>query len=274
MVIEADASNLVVAEPSGASYFLQSFHTHTEATGMKLTKCIALAMAFGVLTTGSVFASSIDELAIVSGSTSITITDNGSTDTNPATGAVAYSNGNFNGWNIAIVGGTSNSPVLTPFGLDLASLTATCTGGACANSSLDVFYTATGFTDPTGSADGFTTTFSTPETGTGTATELAWYSTLNTVFSEQQLIGINGNNGGSVSDGPNGAGSLYSLTLEEIFTTSGTSAVSFSADANITEEIPVATPEPASATLTLLGTVALMAGTQFRRTFRATRSES
>src|ERR1017187_8620827 len=58
--------------------------------------------------------------------------------------SVTYSNANYHGWNISIVLGVSNSPTLVPYGLDVTSLTATCSSGTCGQLTLQV--SDTGFT--------------------------------------------------------------------------------------------------------------------------------
>jgi hypothetical protein len=228
-------------------------------------KTLAFAALFAATTGLAAFGSTTDEMELISGASSITITDNGAGDGNAAAGTIAYSNANFNGWNISVASGTTHSPSLSPFGLDLASLTATCASGGCTTTPLQVWFTDINFTVPV-SAGGFTTTFSTTQTGTGTASESAWFSNLNTVFSQQNLIGTVGpfsaSSVGSASGGSTAAIPSYSLTLEQVFTDASGSPVSFSVDGNIVSGVP----EPAA--IFLFGTVLALCAAGFRRRLR------
>jgi hypothetical protein len=240
----------------------------TFALGLTLVLASGLA-AFGSVNGNMPFITGgggtiTDEMTVISGGTSVTITDNGSGDGNSANGTISYSNSNFNGWNISISSGTSHSPSLSPFGLDLAALTATCSGsGGCATQSLTIEYSDINFSTAM-PPDGFMTTFSSTQTGSGTASESAYYSNLNTIFSMQELIGTVGpfssSNEGQAFGGPVAANPNYSLTLVQVFTDSNNSADSFSVDGNLTSAVP----EPAS--IFLFGTVlALSAGFLRRR---------
>jgi hypothetical protein len=219
-----------------------------------LSFALFLLIAFPLVS----LADTTSELELISGTSTVTILDNGSGDLNPANGDIIYSNSNFNGWSISFVNGATNSPNLSPAGLDLASLTATCAGGGgCTTQPLEVLYSDINFNAPVG-ANGFQTVFSTTQTGNGTATESAWFSNLNTLFSELELIGTVGpfsgsNNSGQATGGPVGAVPPYSLTLEQLFTDPNGSIVSFSADGNIV----ALTPEPSSLALILMGVLML-----------------
>jgi hypothetical protein len=201
------------------------------------------------------FASATPELYLVSGGTNVTVPGSGST--------VNYSNTNFDGWNISVVFGSSNSPGLTGvnglFGLDITSLTATCSGGPCSSNPLDIFLSDTGFTQVV-AANGFTSSYSTTQHG-GSTSQLAWDTTANTIFGEGQSIGtigpFTGTNHGSVSGGGPAGPSPYSLTIEDIFNANG-SAASFSTDGDI-----AAVPEPAA--ISLLGGVLLVLGNRLRK---------
>jgi hypothetical protein len=228
-------------------------------------KTLAFAALFAVTTGLAAFGSTTDEMELISGGSSIVITDNGANDGNAANGTISYSNSNFNGWNISVASGTSHSPNLTPFGLDLASLTATCASGGCTTTPLQVWYTDLNFTVPV-IAGGFQTTFSSTQTGTGTASESAWFSNLNTAFSQQNLIGTVGpfssSNVGSATGGSVAATPSYSLTLEQVFTDASGTSVSFSVDGNVINAVP----EPAA--IVLFGTVLALCAAGFRRRFR------
>jgi hypothetical protein len=210
----------------------------------------ALAVTFGPL------AMATPELTLVSGAAnSGAVLGSGST--------VQYSNTNFNGWNVSIVFGTSNSPNLQGvnglFGIDITSLTATCTGGNCSANPLDIFLSDNGFTQPVG-VGGFTTTYSSTQTG-GSTTQMAWESATNTFFAQTTAIGTVGpftssNHGSATGGGPAGP-SPYSLTIEDIFNAGGSPA-SFSTDGNITS-----VPEPGA--VVLFGTVLVLCASGLQR---------
>jgi hypothetical protein len=225
-------------------------------------KTFTLGLAFTLAAGMSAFGgTTTDEMTLTSGASTVTITDNGVGDGNAANGTITYSNANFDGWNISVASGTSKSPGLTAFGLDLASLTATCASGGCTSDTLTVTYSDINFSVPVG-IGGFTTTYSSTQTGVGTTTEQAYFSNLNTIFSQQNSIGsllsFNSSSVGSVNGGTVAATPNYSLTLIQTFKdTSG--AVSFSTDGNITNSVP----EPAS--IFLFGTVLALSAGAFRR---------
>jgi len=232
--------------------------------GLLLT--VALVLAAGHVA----FATTTDSIEIVSGGLTATINDNGacvgtgcgsiSGDTDPTNGTDTI-NGSINGWTIHVVSGTSNSPSLQPFGLDLTSLTAACSTASCTGTgSLEVHYSDKNFNVPI-PAGGFTTTYSTTQTGTGSTASVAFFDNTNTIFGTQNLIGVVGpfttSSVGSKSGGTVAAVPLYSLQLVEVFSATGTS--SFSVDANIT----AAVPEPAG--VVLLGSTLLFLATFARK---------
>lgn len=168
-----------------------------------------------------------------------------------------YSNSNFNGWDISLAFGASNSPGLSPFGIDLAALVS-CDGGAlCTANPLKIFYSDTNFNVPVAAGDfqnAYSATFG--GSGSGTTNELAWASSTNSLFAlgGANKIGsgvgpFSGTNAGTAVGGP-AETAPYSLTVEDTFTDT-TGSVSFSTDTNVT-----ATPEPSS--LVLLGAGLLM----------------
>jgi hypothetical protein len=195
------------------------------------------------------------ELNLISGANNTTVVGIGST--------VSYSNTNFNGWNITVVVGASNSPNLTGgaglFGLDITSLTATCVVGSCSANPLDIYLSDTGFTQAVG-AGGFTTTYSSTQTG-GSTSETAWDSTANTIFTQGTLIGTVGpftsSGVGSVKGGGPAGPSPYSLTIEDVFNANG-AAASFSTDGNI-----ASVPEPG--TVILFGSALVLCASKLRR---------
>jgi hypothetical protein len=222
-----------------------------------------------------VFATTTDALQITSGSFTAIITDNGtcsgtacvslSGDINPTAGTDSIT-GSINGWALNIISGSSNSPDLIPFGIDITSLTATCAPSKpCSAAPLHVIYSDTGFNVPV-LAGGFLTTYSNTQSGSGSTDESAYFANTNTLFNEASSIGTVGPFTGSNTDSANGgtmaAGPTYSLTLDQIFKANG-SAVSFSADGDIT-----AVPEPGSIALVGTGLIGL-AGLLRRRLLRA-----
>ena len=200
----------------------------------------------------------------------MTLSSGGSTVTGlsfyPVTNAVGYVNPNFNGWDIyAVLTGNSNSPSLTPFGLNLAGTVAACTN-ANGCDPLTVSISDVGFTAP---ASSFATALTDIQTGTGTVTQQAYYDLTDAYFGTGGTIagsanplslsttgGTTGMGGGPVSGGP------YSLTLVQTFNTSCTMAgcTSFTVGGNITG---ATVPEPG--TLALFGASLLGLGLFMRR---------
>ncbi len=241
------------------------------------TALLASLLTIGL---GTAFATTTDELQITAGNYSAIITDGstsplvtstcnkGSTldsacstlslDTNTSAGTDSV-NGTIDGWMINVASGTSMSPGLTPYGLDLTSLTATCTGGGftgCSSDSLHIQYSDINFGIAVG-AGGFTTTYSSTQTGSGTTSESAYFDNGNGIFAETYLIGTVGpftsSNHGSAAGGSIAAVPNYSLTLDQVFTDANAGTVSFSVDGNVT-----GVPEPMS--LLLLGGCLLVVG--------------
>jgi len=221
-----------------------------------------------VTVVGVAFASSTtDQLKLTSGVTTVTITDNGVGDSDGGTaGSITYSNANFDGWKITVAGGETFSPLLNPVGLDIFSLTASCTGGGCSTDALTISYSDINFTTPV-AAGGFTTFFS-ATIGTGSASQSAWDSNTNAIFGTQHLIGTvgpfnaPGNHGSASGGGPEvgTAANPYSLTITDTIA-AGSSVTGVSLDGNIT-----AVPEPSS--LVLFGTGLLAFASFAKRKFR------
>ena len=213
----------------------------------RLLFAAALALAGGGLASASV-----PELFIVTGGTAVTVIGVGST--------VSFSSANFGGWELDLVFGKTNSPTLSPFGLDLTTLSEGCVGGGtCAD--LHVWLTAVDFAQ---SESSFTSAFSSTQTGTNaSSSQRAWVGLGNTLFESNGADGPPTVTGGTPIStvGPfNGPGAFagsqsaaikagpaaYSLTIEDIFKgCSGTSCASYSTDGNITGGVP----EPASVAL-------------------------
>ena len=201
------------------------------------------------------------EMTVSSGGTTVT----GLTFYQTASTA-GYANANFMGWDIyTVLTGNSNSPSLTPFGIDLAGTIAACTN-ATGCDPLTVSISDVGFTTP---ASSFATAMTDIQTGSGTVTQQAYYDLTNAYFGMGGTIvgagnplslsatgSMTGTGGGPVSGGP------YSLTLVQTFSTSCTMAgcTSFTVGGNITD---ATVPEPGA--LALFGASLLGLGLFMRR---------
>jgi len=196
-------------------------------------------------------ATTTDELIITSGGLTATIADN----SNPVTGCVGTGcaalsgdlsgaagtdevTGSINSWIISISTGSSKSPNTTPYGLDLLSLTASCSAGTC--DTLDIQFTDINFDIPGTFVSPITSNISVTGPGTGSTTESAYVSSSNTLGAETTLIGTQtfstlGSASATVSGGSAGGGN-YSLTLDESFT--GSNGVSFNDTGMITTAVP------------------------------------
>jgi hypothetical protein len=233
---------------------------------MRLT-LLALLLTIGL---GAAFATTTDELQLTAGGLTATISDNGlcsgagcaglSADLNIAPGTTLVV-GTIGGWNIFFTSGTSSSPAGFPSALDLGALTATCVGGpaTCSSTPLDIQFSDINF----GTVSPFFVEqySATLLGGSGSTTQKAYVDSSNTLFAETTLIGtigpFTGTNsgvvqGGSVSNAP------YSLTLDEMFTATGTGFVQFSVDGSLN-----AVPEPGA--LVLFGSVLVLCSSKLRR---------
>jgi hypothetical protein len=225
---------------------------------MKHLVGMGVAAALGVAAAGSALAMPI-ELTATSG------TGPGTTVLLPNTGGgsqVMYSNSNFNGWNIKLALGISNSPAATMGGLDLTTVAANCLTATCAPLTLAI--SDIGFMTPI-AAGGLSTTLSKTDLGAGsTITQWAYLDTGNAYFgstdvnaasdfgglydaSTASLIGMVtvGSGYGATASGGSGATGPYSLTLVDQFCSNPagpngtcTSGLSFSSDGGITAPEP------------------------------------
>jgi hypothetical protein len=207
-----------------------------------------------VLAVGPMAFASVPELQLSTGTTTSGTIMGG-------TGSVTYSNTNFGGWDISLVFGSSNSPSLVPYGIDITNLTAACVSSTGC-STLNVFLSDQNFTQ---TVTGFQSTYSTTQTGsTPSTSQTAWVGLGNGYFAQTSLIGSIGplttsGTGGTVVGGPAAGPGAYSLTIEDTFAgCSGTGCVSYSSDGNIT-----GVPEPVG--VVLFGTVLAFLGSRLRR---------
>src|SRR5580692_8917114 len=124
---------------------------------------------------GTTFATTTDALQITLGTLTATIDDNGtctgtgcsglSADLNPVAGTDTVS-GHISNWTISITSGTSDSPSDVPVGLDLTSLTATCSS-TCASATLGISFSDINFSPANPE---FLNQYSTTINGTGGST--------------------------------------------------------------------------------------------------------
>lgn len=221
----------------------------------RISKLGLIAATVSMLAAGAVFASPLE------------MTVDGTQVTLSSTGG--YSNADLDGWDIYFFTGTSNSPSLTPFGIDLSGLTAACISGSCAP--LTVSISDDGFAGPIG-ANGFSTTLSDTQEGKGSVTQTAYFGQSNSYFDTSGTIGsitLTGSSADTV-DGGGPASTPYSITLTDVFTASctGNGCVSFSIDGDVAA---ASTPEPG--TLALFGAgllgCAIFVGRRRRRSSQA-----
>jgi hypothetical protein len=245
---------------------------------------------FTVVCAGAAFATTTDELAVcINGASCVTILDTAVTD--PVFGAgggqIDYTNSNFNGWNLKIIVGTSNSPNNVQPGLDLTSLTATCVAATgCGTNVLDVLYTDINFNVPVAAGawnNQYSTTITKSGGTSGSTSQLAWVDTSNTLFGMPAAPGMlptvgpfTTTNAATVSGGPTTGpfpvANPYSLTLEQTFTDNSKvskAGITFSSDGSI-DGTPV--PEPLS--IILLGTLLCFSTAAFRRRLPSTKDAS
>jgi hypothetical protein len=212
-----------------------------------------IASALAALAAGTAFAGPVKLTLTVAGHSAVS-----GISLYPTVNTSGYVNSNLYGWDIYYQAGTSNSPMITPFGIDLGGTVADCIN-ASGCGALTVKVSDVGFTSPVST---FATALSDTQTGMGTITQQAYYSpwngsTGNSYFAETDAIagpsnelslsqtGATSMMGGGPAAG--GASNPYSLTLIDTFSSSCMSAgcTSFSIDGNIT------VPEPG--TLALFG---------------------
>ena len=215
-----------------------------------------VAAAVAAMAAGTAWASNINPIEM-------TLSSGGSTVSGltfmPTANSVGYSNSNFMGWDIySNLTGTSSSPTLTPYGINLTGTVAACVNTAGCDP-LIVAVSDTGFTAAAGS---FESALSNIQTGSGSVMQQAYYDPTNTYFGPNndggQLIGtpITLTSSGYDSTtglGPIAGGSAYSLTLVDTFSSSCSSSgcASFTIGGEITDPPSSSVPEPG--TLALFG---------------------
>jgi hypothetical protein len=211
---------------------------------------IVLAIFVAALTIGSTNVSAQTELAISSGLSTFADSSAGSTITEIGV--------TVNGWNISIIAAESHAPNLGPVdGLDISSLTVTCTSASCVSDPLTISFSGINFTQPVG-ANGFVTSYVLLPPSLTTTTQTAYVDTGNTYFGTGMLIGTISGDGTATGGGPAGPGA-YSLTINDTFTTTDASGqTGFNTHGDIG-----ATPEPNS--MLLFGTGLLGIGGILRR---------
>jgi len=183
-------------------------------------------------------------------------------------GSIAFdSNADLNGWDVIDLG-FSNSPNLSPFGIENLAV-AVCSSGSCLSDPLDIYLTDTGFTQAVG-AGGFTEKDTAIQFSSGSTSQTAWVDTADSPLGQTTLIGTVGpfagvsistpvENTGSATGGGAAGPSPYSLTIEDVFNANGAPGV-FVVD---TGSVSSAIPEPA--TISLLGGVLLGLGHRWRK---------
>ena len=92
---------------------------------------VILACALLVLGLAQMASATPVTIKLVSGADTVSIADGSAGDINPLAGVVSYASSDFNGWTISFVAGTSHSPNLFPFALDLTNLSASCALATC-----------------------------------------------------------------------------------------------------------------------------------------------
>lgn len=229
-------------------------------------KASLLGVTLAMVAAGPAFAT--PELFIKTDSNAVQVIGVGST--------VSFASANFGGWELDVVFGKSNSPTLSPFGMDLTTLSAACVGGGTCQD-LHVWLTDTNFSQ---TASSFVNTFTSNQTGTtASSSQTAWVGLTNVRFSSNgsdgfptvaggSLIGTvgpfvgTGGFAGSVTGGPSAGPGLYSLTIEDVFAGCvGTSCASYSSDGSIRGVVP----EPGTLLLLGSGLLGLGAGAAIRR---------
>ena len=238
----------------------------------------------GLLALGSVnMAFATAELEIVSGGTTLFLSDNGAVtcagcatfspnDTNPATGVINVNATGLNGWSISISTGSSNSPncsgVTGPGCLDNTTITTISTGAG----TLTVYFADSGFTTEPGFTVNESASSITGAAGTG-ATTMGFRSTaalpapgsLSTLVGAQlgatDSVGVGGGFQGTSATGP--FAGPQDLELVTTFTAGAGTSASNPAAFNVDSTILAAVPEPSA--YLLLGTVLSLVGISRRR---------
>ncbi|MGH9435741.1 MAG: PEP-CTERM sorting domain-containing protein, partial [Terriglobia bacterium] len=220
---------------------------------------VALALCFGT----SAFATA--ELELVSGASTLFITDNGAGDANSANGIVVASTSSFDGWSNVTITGTSNSPSCS--GLIgagcISNVNISATNSGPAGNTLSVYFADSGFSEL-----GYVSTLAASNITNGSVTQTAY--NFGGSLSPTDLTSPSGLIGGPLTlstantistFGPSAPGNS-NLELETVLTANASTTSQFSLTGTLT---PV--PEPASGVL--LGSLLWGAGLLFRKKMKA-----
>lgn len=200
--------------------------------------------------------------------TELTITSDGSTYDSGASSnsSLATSLTDFDGWDVTLVAGSSNSPSTTPYGLSLISVSASCAVSSCESNPLTIEFSGSGFTETTPTPPDFNVSYTVSGESAGSSTTLTGYyghgllDTAHQIGSPLTLTGpvtidTIATTGGHAPNTP------YSLTLTDTFTAGSDGATFFESTGLL-----AAAPEPA--TMLLFGTGLLLFGLVLRKRLR------
>ena len=219
---------------------------------------LGLITAIGVMAIGTALANTMAnpmELTVTSGTgNNASFLYIGSPSTLGTTSTVLWY-GSWKGWAINLAFGSTYSPAIDPYGLDLSSVTADCSTSSCAPLALAI--SQIGFTASTGMNGLMSYMSNTSKSASDVITQSAYVDYGNSyfgssdsnapmdfggVYSQQaseigNTFSVHGLNTGSTVGGGNQMGSPYSLTLVDYFCsspyTSATSGMNSSCSGNL-----------------------------------------